>query len=78
MPEVNGFEVLKEIRANEKTSFLPVTIFTSSSQEKDIVDSYKLRANSYIQKPVDFESFRETIQNLGLYWLILNKKPIDN
>ncbi|MDA3953092.1 MAG: response regulator [Bacteroidales bacterium] len=78
LPKLNGFEVLKEIRANEKTSFLPVTIFTSSSQEKDIVDSYKLRANSYIQKPVDFESFRETIQNLGLYWLILNKKPIDN
>jgi len=76
LPKVSGLEVLKEIRKSEQTKIIPVTIFTSSDQERDIVESYKLGANSYIQKPVDFQKFKEAIQQLGFYWLIFNKKPI--
>ncbi len=75
IPKISGLEVLKEIRVNEKTSLIPVTIFTSSNQEKDIAECYKLRANSYIQKPVGYDKFQKAIQQLGLYWLTLNEKP---
>ena len=75
LPRVDGLEVLKEIRANEVTSILPVVILTSSDQEKDLVDGYKLGANSYIRKPVDFHQFVEAVRNVGLYWLLLNEPP---
>jgi CheY-like chemotaxis protein len=75
LPRIDGLEVLKKIRANELTSLLPVVILTSSDQEKDIIASYKLGANSYIRKPVDFNQFAEAVRTLGLYWLLLNESP---
>jgi CheY-like chemotaxis protein len=75
LPRIDGLDVLKKIRTNELTSLLPVVILTSSDQEKDIIDSYKLGANSYIRKPVDFNQFAEAVRTLGLYWLLLNEPP---
>jgi two-component system response regulator len=75
LPKIKGLEVLKNIRSNELTSLLPVVILTSSDQEQDLIASYKLGANSYIRKPVDFVQFAEAICNLGLYWLVLNEPP---
>jgi CheY-like chemotaxis protein len=75
LPRVDGLEVLREIRANERTHFLPVVILTSSNEERDIIDGYSLGANSYIRKPVDFGQFSEAIRQLGLYWLVLNESP---
>src|SRR3989339_882149 len=72
MPKIDGLEVLKRVRANERTKFLPVVILTSSKEERDLVESYKLGANSYIQKPVDFVEFAESVRTLGVYWLALN------
>jgi two-component system response regulator len=73
LPRVSGIEVLKRIRKESRTRYLPVVILTTSSEEKDIAESYKLGANSYIRKPVDFHEFMEAVRELGLYWLVLNR-----
>ncbi len=75
LPKIGGLEVLKRIRSDERTSLFPVVILTSSKEEKDLVESYKLGANSYICKPVDFNQFADAIRQLGLYWLVLNIVP---
>lgn len=76
LPKVNGLEVLKALRSNPETKLVPIVILTSSQMESDLIESYKLGANSYIVKPVDFENFSKSIREVGLYWLILNKPPI--
>jgi CheY-like chemotaxis protein len=73
LPKIDGLEVLRKIRSEERTKYLPVVILTTSSEEKDIAESYKLGANSYVQKPVDFHEFMEAARELGLYWLVLNR-----
>lgn len=77
LPKVSGLEVLREIKAKPETHAIPVVVMTSSGEERDVIDSYKLGVNSYIQKPVDFEQFRQTIRILGLYWLVVNRLPPD-
>jgi two-component system response regulator len=75
LPKVSGLEVLKSIRENELTKFIPVVILTSSKEEQDILKGYSLGVNSYVRKPVDFKQFAEAVSNLGLYWLLLNETP---
>jgi CheY-like chemotaxis protein len=75
LPRVDGLEVLRQIRADERTRRLPVVILTSSQEQQDIIASYDLGANSYIRKPVDFVQFAEAVRQLGLYWLVLNEPP---
>ncbi len=75
LPKVDGLQVLREIKSTPETRDIPVVIMTSSGEQKDIVESYKLGVNSYIQKPVDFEQFRQTIKTLGFYWLVVNRLP---
>jgi len=78
LPKVDGLEVLERIRANPATRFLPIVILTSSREEQDLANGYRLGANSYIRKPVDFDQFVNAVQNLGLYWLVLNESPPGN
>lgn len=75
MPKVDGLEVLQRIKADERTRKIPVVILTSSKEDKDIVESYKLGVNSYVSKPVEFDEFTEAVSTLGLYWILLNKPP---
>ena len=75
LPKIDGLEVLRRVRGNENTRLLPVVILTSSKEERDLVEGYRNRANSYIRKPVDFTEFVETVRQLGLYWLGLNEEP---
>lgn len=75
LPKVDGLEVLRQIRNDERTQLLPVVVLTSSREQENLVRSYRLGANSYIRKPVDFNQFIEAVQQLGLYWLVLNEIP---
>ena len=75
LPRVDGLEVLRRLRAYERTKLLPVVILTSSKEEQDLVNGYALGANSYVRKPVDFNQFLEAARQLGLYWLVLNEAP---
>jgi two-component system response regulator len=73
LPKVDGMEVLKQVKSDPRTKNIPVVIMTSSKEERDLVSGYNLGANSYIQKPVDFDQFRETVKSVGLYWLVINQ-----
>ncbi|CAN5521154.1 response regulator [soil metagenome] len=75
LPKVDGLEVLRQLRADERTKLLPVVILTSSRQERDVIEGYRLGANSYVRKPVDFAAFQVAVEQLGSYWLTLNEKP---
>ena len=75
LPKVDGLEVLRRLRADDRTKLLPVVILTSSREEQDLLNGYRLGANSYIRKPVDFSQFTEAVRELGLYWLVLNETP---
>jgi len=75
LPKRDGIEVLRQLRADERTKLLPIVVLTSSKEDCDVLETYKLGANSYIVKPVDFEKFSEAVSNLGLYWLLLNESP---
>jgi len=75
LPKLDGFEVLREIKANSRTRLIPVVLLTSSNIDIDVARGYLLGANSYVQKPIDFEQFRATIRELGLYWMTMNEPP---
>jgi CheY-like chemotaxis protein len=78
LPKVDGIEVLRQIKADSRTRTIPVVILTSSKEERDVVNGYDLGVNSYIQKPVDFSQFRDTVKQLALYWLVTNLHPVTN
>jgi len=75
LPKIDGLEVLKKIKSDDRMRAIPVVVLTSSNQEKDIVESYKLGVNSYLVKPIDFDNFTKSIAEIGLYWVLLNKPP---
>lgn len=75
LPKIDGLEVLKVIKANPLTRLIPVVVLTSSREESDIIESYKLGVNSYIVKPVNFDKFIESVREIGLYWLLINQQP---
>jgi len=75
LPKVDGLEVLRQLKGDSRTKAIPVVILTSSKEDRDMVSGYRFGVNSYIQKPVDFTAFRETIKQLGLYWMVVNQPP---
>jgi CheY-like chemotaxis protein len=75
LPRVDGLEVLRRLRAHDRTTLMPIVILTTSHEDGDRLDGYRLRVNSYIRKPVDFSQFAEAIRQLGLYWLVINEPP---
>jgi two-component system response regulator len=75
LPRVGGIDVLRAIRGDERTKAIPVVIFTSSKEERDLIDSYKLGVNAYAQKPIDFVQFAETVRQIGLFWMLINEAP---
>jgi len=75
LPKVDGLEVLRAVRGDERTKFIPVVVMTSSREEQDVIESYKLGVNSYVVKPMDFESFSAAVAELGHYWLLINQEP---
>lgn len=75
LPKVDGLEVLRQVKTDPRTKAIPVVILTASREEKDLVNGYKLGVNAYIQKPVDFDQFREMVKRLGLHWLVINQPP---
>jgi two-component system, response regulator len=75
MPKVDGLEVLRKLKSDERTKMIPVILLTSSKEDKDIIESYKLGVNSYIVKPVEFENFTKAVADIGLYWLLMNQPP---
>lgn len=76
LPKVDGIEVLRRVKSDERTRSIPVVVLTSSHEDRDVVESYKLGVNSYIVKPVEFETFVQAVTDLGFYWLLLNKAPV--
>jgi two-component system response regulator len=72
LPKVTGIQVLQELRGNEKTALLPVVIFTSSNEDRDLIESYRHNANAFVRKPIEFKEFSEAVRKLGLFWLVLN------
>lgn len=78
LPKVDGIEVLRRLRADERTKSLPVVVLTSSHEERDVSECYKLGVNSYVVKPVEFDKFYRTVSDLGTYWLVLNKSPLSD
>jgi two-component system response regulator len=76
LPKVDGMDVLRQVKADAHTRVIPVVVLTSSKEERDLVNSYHLGVNSYIQKPVDFDEFRQVVKSLGLYWLLTNQQPV--
>ncbi len=75
LPKIDGLEVLRRVRADDRTKFLPVVILTASNEEKDLLGGYSAGCNSYVRKPVDFNQFAEAVRQLGLYWLVINERP---
>jgi two-component system, response regulator len=78
MPKVDGLQVLKQVKSDPRTRTIPVVIMTSSKEERDLIEGYHAGVNSFIQKPVDFEQFRETVKTLGMYWLVVNQLPVNH
>jgi two-component system response regulator len=75
LPKLDGLEVLRQVRADDRLRYLPVVVLTSSDEQRDLIETYRLGVNSYVQKPVDFKQFADAVKQLGLYWLVLNKTP---